>query len=111
MKQRRERLAASIQKAVAQEIMLRLPGRYVTVTEVEVSPDSKFASIWLSILDEDKQESIFAEAEEIRGALRHAITKSTDIRRLPQIELRLDKRQKHAQRISDLTRGAREKDS
>lgn len=108
MKNRSKRLSASIQRSIAQDLYMRFPGEYITVTEVEVSPDGRFAIVWVSIMDAQKEESIFADITKIQGKLRHAITKTTDLRRVPQIELRLDQRHKHAQRIADITKEVRE---
>lgn len=108
MKNRPKRLGASIQRSVASELYTRFPGEYITVTEVEVSPDGRFAIVWVSVMDDKKEEDIFSDITKIKGKLRHAVTKTTDVRQVPQIELRLDQRHKHAQRIADITKEVRE---
>ncbi|MEX0934621.1 MAG: ribosome-binding factor A [Candidatus Saccharimonadales bacterium] len=100
MLHRDRRLAAAIEKSFAIELNKLLPGVYVGVAEVEVSSDSKFATIWLSIMSDNK-ESILTEVIENKPRLMQALTESINIRKLPSIEIKLDNRLDYAQRISN----------
>ncbi len=100
MLHRDRRLAAAIEKSFSAEINKLAPGSYITVTEVDVSSDNKFATVWLSILG-GNEELILATIIDNKPKLMRSLTSSVSIRRLPKVEIKLDDRPKHAQSIAD----------
>ncbi|MEX0748411.1 MAG: ribosome-binding factor A [Candidatus Saccharimonadales bacterium] len=102
---RAERLSSSIHRGVARELQQLFPREHVTVSEVEITSDGKFAVIWISILNDAESEQLFARVIAHQGRLRSAVTKEAELRRVPQIELRHDRRAQRAQELDRLTRG------
>lgn len=101
MQQRAERLAASIHKSAAQVLHQKLPSEYVTVTDVEVTPDLHVATVWISILNDSRREALFAQVQEATGKIRTRVARDVRIRRVPEVVLKLDERGAHAQAIDD----------
>ena len=104
MKQRRERLAAAIQRSVARELLELFPGEHITVTEVEMTSDSKFATIWISILHPEGRNDLFEQVLAHKNRLRQAIAQGIQMRRVPGIDIKLDFRGERAQEISRLAK-------
>ncbi|MEX0668314.1 MAG: ribosome-binding factor A [Candidatus Saccharimonadales bacterium] len=100
MLHRNRRLAAVVEKSFAIELNKILPGIYVSITEVDVSADSKFATIWLSVMSDDK-ERIFTEVINNKPRLMQALAESVNVRRLPSVDIKLDNRLDYAQHISN----------
>ncbi len=104
MQQRAERLAASIHKSAAQVLHQQLPGEYVTVTDVDITPDLHTATVWVSIFNDSRREALFTEANKATGKIRTRVAGDVKIRRVPEIVLKLDARGEHAQAINDTLR-------
>lgn len=99
---KRERLAAHIQRSIAEELQRRFPGHYISVTEVVVSEGSRHAVVWVSILAETGRDEIFEEILSLEGQLRSSITKGAKLRQVPQIDIKLDERMQRAQDIGKI---------
>lgn len=75
-----------------------------TVSEVNVSPDLKHASVKVSVLGEDEERLHTLEAlQHASGFIRSRLAKNLKrMRSIPQLTFELDRRAEHSQRISDL---------
>ncbi|SMD36254.1 ribosome-binding factor A [Reichenbachiella faecimaris] len=80
---------------------------FITITDVEVSPDLSFAKIFLSLMMVDDEpaflELIKSKKSEIRKALGLKIGKQ--VRVVPDLNFYLDDTQENAQKIEDLLSG------
>ena len=81
----------------------------VSVTEVNVTEDLKFADTYFSILpplnNEEKQydnEEILEALNEIKGFLRKRVAEEVDIRFTPEIRVKLDNSMENAMKITKL---------
>lgn len=78
--------------------------RLASVSEVNVSPDLKQATVRVSALGEDKERQHTLEAlQHASGFIRSRLAKSLKrMRSIPQLSFELDRRAEHSQHISDL---------
>lgn len=80
---------------------------FVTITDVEVSPDLSFAKIYLSLMMVDDVngflELVRSKKSEIRKALGLKIGKQ--VRIVPDLNFYIDNTQENAQRIEDILAG------
>lgn len=80
---------------------------FVTITDVEVSPDLSFAKIYLSLMMVDDVngflELVRSKKSEIRKALGLKIGKQ--VRIVPDLNFYIDNTQENAQRIEDILSG------
>lgn len=100
---KRERLGAHMQRNIASELQKQFPGQYISVTEVKVAEGSRHAVVWISILDDSVKEEIFARIQAMKGRLRSSAARGVKLRRVPEIDLKLDERMQRAQDIGRLT--------
>ena len=103
MTQRTERvdelLRQEIGRALEREITDPRIG-FVTVTDVETVPDLSRARVWVSIIGtaEEKKEALTA----LRRAMpfiRHLLGKRIDLRRIPELEVKLDESNERGSRV------------
>lgn len=78
---------------------------FVTVTEVEVSPDLRQAKVFVSVLgDEAKWASSLQALASARGFIRNWLRQHLDLRVTPELLFRPDHSMEHAARIQELLR-------
>jgi ribosome-binding factor A len=76
---------------------------FVTVTEVETSPDLRTAKVFVSVLgDEEQWRASLAALVSARGFVRHWLRQHLDLRVTPALEFRADHSMEHAARIQEL---------
>lgn len=77
---------------------------FVTLTDVEISPDLAIASIYVSVLPVDQGENVMEvidhNVKRIRGALGRAIGKQARI--VPELRFFLDQTEERAQKMDSL---------
>ena len=79
---------------------------FVTITEVDVTPDLRQAKVYVSVLgSEDKWVASFKAMESARGFIWSALRKNLDLRVTPQLLFRPDRSMEHAARMSALLAG------
>lgn len=75
----------------------------VSVTDVEVSSDYKYAKVYISVYGSDEQREQTMEAlEESSGRVRSAVGKRIRMRNTPEIEFRRDDSLERGSRITSL---------
>lgn len=84
---------------------------FVTITDVRVTGDLQQASVFYTVLGEEKARTDAAEVlEEYRGRLRSHVGKGLGIRLTPSLEFHLDAVPEDAAHLNDVLREARERD-
>ncbi len=97
-----ELLRAEVSDIIQREIKEPRLG-FVTVTDVEVTPDMRLARVFISVMGEsDQQEAALAALNKARGFVRLEIGKRITMRTTPEIEFRLDRSIEHGARIFEL---------
>jgi len=84
---------------------------FVTITDVETSPDLRHAKVWVSVIGDqgDRTETLRA-LQQSMGFVRHELGKRLRIKRIPDLHVRLDDSAERATRVlhllNELERGA-----
>jgi ribosome-binding factor A len=74
----------------------------ITVTRSEVSPDLKRATIYITVLPNDKEGSALEFAKRKRTDLRNFIKKNVTLKNIPFFEIEIDKGELYRQKIDEL---------
>ena len=76
---------------------------FVTVTEVDVTPDLKYAKVYVSVLGRDAQwAASFQALDSARGFVWSWLRRHLDLRVTPEITFRPDRSMEHAAHIQSL---------
>jgi ribosome-binding factor A len=76
---------------------------FVTVTEVDVSPDLRQARVYCSVLGSEEQRvSSFRALASARGFIRNWLRRHLDLRVTPELSFRPDRSMEHAARMQTL---------
>ena len=94
MSQRTERIDELLRQEIGQALEREVTDPrigFVTVTDVETSPDLARAKVWVSIIGtpEQRRESL-AALRKAMPFVRHGLGSKIRIRRIPELEVRLD---------------------
>jgi ribosome-binding factor A len=83
---------------------------FVTVTEVDVTPDLKHAKVYVSVLGSEAQwASSFKALESAKGFVWNWLRRNLDLRATPEIDFRPDRSMEHAAHIQALLAGLEDK--
>jgi len=74
----------------------------VSVTDANVSPDLKKATIFITVLPESKEHDALSFAKRKRPELRTFLKQNMSIKNIPFIDIMIDKGEKNRQRIDEL---------
>ena len=112
---KRQRLAGiekEMARVISQAIFLEVKNPkvkgLVSVTNVRVTEDLKFADVYFSILpgineeETAEKETVLEGLNEIKGFLRKRVAEEIDIRYIPEIRVKIDDSIEHAVKISKL---------
>lgn len=75
----------------------------VTVTNIALTENGRKATIFITVLPEDKEKEALSFAKRQRTELRRKIIKELNISHPPFIEIDIDKGEKNRQRIDELS--------
>lgn len=107
MSQRTEKVESLVRQTVATALIEQL-GRAatrVTVTGVDVSPDLKYATVWLGVAEsEARRIATMAAVQEARPKLQAAVAKIMTTKFIPKLELKLDTGADYAEHINEIIR-------
>lgn len=79
---------------------------FVTITEVDISPDLRHARVYVCILNGSDEKSILDALNDTEGYFKTALSKQMRLKYLPRLRFTLDKTLDQAMRIHDLLRDA-----
>ena len=108
MKIRPERVAQQMRREVASILERdlrdpRLQDRWVSVTDVEVTPDLSMARIYVSVLEGGPTREQALEAlQNAAGFVRHALAPRLGLREMPEIRFLLDTSIERGARVEEL---------
>ena len=103
MSQRTDRIDELLRQEIGQALERELADPrigFVTVTQVETSPDLAHAKVWVSIIgtEEERKETLSA----LRRAMpyvRHGLNSKIRMRRIPELDVRLDETAERGTRV------------
>jgi ribosome-binding factor A len=103
---RPQRLAFQIQREISMMLSRGLRGHdvgFVTVTGVRMSPDLKYARVFVSLMgSEDEKKESFEALRGAAGRVRHELGSRIRTRFLPEIDFVLDTSQEYGDHIDRL---------
>lgn len=103
--QRQQRINESLKETISEVIRLIKDPRlgFVTLTDVEVSPDLGYARVFFSAYgtDEEKEEST-AALKHAAGFVRREVARRMQLRHTPQMDFRLDTTADRAEHVMKL---------
>jgi len=76
----------------------------ITVTRCEVSSDSKYATIYISVFPDEYTEKALAFTHRNQRGLHEYLKQKTVLGRIPQTRIVIDEGEKNRQRIDELSR-------
>ena len=80
----------------------------VTITEVDVSPDLRNATVYITVLESDAEEAVTALTG-AKGYLKNLIGKDLSLRFLPELIFKEDKSLSHADKIDKIIKKLQDK--
>lgn len=98
-----ELLRAEISELIARNLKDPRVSGTISVTEVETSPDLRHAKVYVSIMgsEEQRRESL-AALKHAAGFFRHELGERLTLRRVPELDVRLDESIERGDRIMRL---------
>lgn len=74
---------------------------FMSVTRVDVTPDLRYAAVYISVLGTDEERSETLKAlESAAGFIRHTLKPRLRMRQIPELEFRDDRSMEHAEQIA-----------
>jgi ribosome-binding factor A len=103
MSDRTEKMSELV-KELAAEFLSRENNRtsLITVTSANTSPDLKRATIYITVLPEDKEHAALEWAKRMRSDFRELLKKNLAIKNIPFVDFEIDLGEKNRQKIDIL---------
>jgi len=106
MSQRTDRIDQLLRQEISQALERELADPrigFVTVTDVETSPDLSHARVWVSVIgDEARRKEALAALRRAMPYVRRSIGPKIRLRRIPEFEVRLDETAERGTRVLHL---------
>lgn len=103
---RARRVGVEIQKVTSEKVrssvMLEYPGAVISIPEVRVSDDLKYARLYCSIFGTEDLKKIQISLKRLLPALRKEVAKQLNIRKIPELSFFWDDTMESADRIEQL---------
>lgn len=114
MSYRTQRIAEEMKREIASIIKENIKDPrvgFVTVTAVEVTPDSRYAKIFVSVYgDDDEVKRALEGLEKASGYIRKEIAKRIKLRYTPEISFHFDESIRYGAKIAELLAEMHKKD-
>ncbi len=105
---KQKRLEAIIRRDISEIIQYDVKDPnvgFITVTDVKVSNDHSYATIYVTFIGKGYQKKEGMEAlERAKGYIRSQLASQLDIRRCPELIFKIDKSEERGQRIDEIIR-------
>lgn len=101
MSQRTDKVASLVQQIVAAELREQLAAPELSVTAVDVSPDLRQATVWLSVISGNQQqtEELLQRVHAERSHIQAAVAKQMTTKFVPKIHFKHDTSGQYAEHI------------
>ena len=105
---RRERVGDLLRDEVSEIIQREMSDPrlgFVSITRVELSPDLKYARMYISVMgDEDERASAMVALNNASGFIRRQLAPRLRMRVIPDVSFRLDRSMEHAENVARILR-------
>lgn len=100
----RNEKAVNLIKELAAKFLERETNRtsLITVTSATISPDFKKATIFITVLPDEKEKTALDFAKRKRGEMRAYFKKNMQVKNIPFIDIQIDRGEKNRQKIDEL---------
>ena len=104
MQQRIERMAQIVRRVVSSELIKIMPQAHVTLPQIQVSDDLRYANIWVSSFSPQVKslDNLVTEIESHRDVLQKALAAQLATKFTPSLRFRADPGKAHANRVDEL---------
>jgi ribosome-binding factor A len=103
--QRTQRIGDQIQRAISTMLQQKVSDprfKQLSITGVDVSPDIKNATIYISQLDENNIDEVITALNKASGFFRHTLANQLDLRYTPKLKFAYDHTLKYGSDLSQL---------
>ncbi|HEX7260037.1 MAG TPA: 30S ribosome-binding factor RbfA [Candidatus Saccharimonadia bacterium] len=107
MSQRTEKVSSLIKQIIATELTHLPESAYLTVTNVEVSPDLRQATVWVGVFSKSDEEAtnLFKSVETAQNRLQAAVARGLTTKFTPKLNFKPDSSGAYAEDITRLIKG------
>ncbi len=100
---RADRIAKIVKNAAAEFMQKESSGQsLITITDVRLSNDEKYANILFTVLPDDKEEAVLEFTKRMRSEFRQYVKQNTKLGRIPTFDFQIDLGEKHRQKIDTI---------
>ena len=101
---RADRIAKIVKVAAAEFMQKESSGQsLITITDVRLSNDEKYANILFTVLPDDKEEPVLEFTKRMRSEFRQYVKQNTKLGRIPTFDFQIDLGEKHRQKIDRIS--------
>ena len=101
---RADRIAKIVKNAAAEFMQKESSGQsLITITDVRLSNDEKYANILFTVLPDDKEEAVLEFTKRMRSEFRQYVKQNTKLGRIPTFDFQIDLGEKHRQKIDTIS--------
>jgi ribosome-binding factor A len=104
---RADRVADQIRGCLARCLLteLRDPGiGFLTITQVKLSPDLRHATVFVTVIQEERREESLAALNRARPYLRRVLARESGLRFTPELRFRYDEAYEGGRRVEQILR-------
>lgn len=80
----------------------RLEGTMITISSVNVSPDLKYAKVYISVYGKTPQQQVLSLVKSASGYIKKLLAPKLDLRSTPTLDFGLDTTCEYSQKINDI---------
>ncbi len=101
---RRQEKMKSLLRRLVSEFLLRMDfkNQIISVMEVRISENLRFAKIFLSVYPEKESEKILESVKSKTGEIKKYLASKVKIKFMPEMEFKIDEGEKNRQRIEEI---------
>src|ERR1035437_2128316 len=101
---RADRIAKIVKVAAAEFMQKESSGQsLITITDVRLSNDEKYANILFTVLPDNKEEAVLEFTKRMRSEFRQYVKQNTKLGRIPTFDFQIDLGEKHRQKIDTIS--------
>jgi len=88
----------------------RLKGKLVSIAGVSISPDLKYAKVFVSIYGDGDKSGAFDAIKKANGYIKRELSRRIQYRNLPELDFRLSESEDYSEKIDKILENIKDKD-
>lgn len=114
--QKHDRLEQDVKMALSQIIMYEVKntsvaGTMISVTDVKITPDQKYAKVYVSIFGKQNKEKVLEGLQKTKGFIRSELGRRVRMRNVPELVFTLDDSMEYGAYMDEVIHQVIEQDS